>query len=83
MQNTEWEIDCYGCTEEQLKTAMRGNLLDPFDLVNLAASITSDAQEVLARGQTETARQYMNRAKYFMFEATTILRQMETKNASN
>jgi len=34
----------------------------------LAMSILSDAQECISRGKDETARQYINRAKYVMRE---------------
>jgi len=32
----------------------------------LAMSILSDAQECIARGKDETARQYINKAKYVL-----------------
>ena len=38
------------------------------EIASLIQSILSDAQEELIRGNSETARQYMNQAKYFASE---------------
>jgi cob(I)alamin adenosyltransferase len=34
----------------------------------IVAGLMSDAQELMALGDTETARQYLNRAKSILFE---------------
>lgn len=47
----------------------------PYDKVLYAAAILSDAQAVLElMNDKETARQFINKAKHFMFEATSELR---------
>jgi len=61
------EIVMYGCTradlddmiEEDLMPMMGGHYM-------LAMSILSDAQECIAMGLHDRARQYINRAKYVM-----------------
>lgn len=61
------EIVMYGCTradlddmlEEELMPMMGGQYM-------LAMSILSDAQECIAVGMGDRARQYINRAKYVM-----------------
>jgi hypothetical protein len=62
----------YGCTHDDMVCMMN----DPMNFIGghgmLATSILSDAQECIARGMDETARQYINRAKY-------VIRQMETQ----
>ena len=40
----------------------------------VAAGVLSDAQEVLARGNVEAARQAMNRAKYLLGKISEITR---------
>ena len=59
--------EMFGCTEDDLK-AMLNLSLDFNSPLMLAASILSDAQEVLERGDNETARQYMNKSKWVIFE---------------
>lgn len=55
------QIKMYGCTEEQITEGIMGHPL------MYAAGILSDAQEVMARGDTETARKFINKAKFIMF----------------
>lgn len=74
----EQEIEMYGETVEEMRAApLFTRLDDPLDLTMYAMQIMSDAQEALARGQAETARQWINKAKYFICEARTIMRQKE------
>ena len=58
----------YGCTHDDMVCMMN----DPMNFIGghsmLAMSILSDAQECIARGMDETARQYINRAKYVLRE---------------
>ena len=58
----------YGCTHDDMVCMMN----DPMNFIGghsmLAMSILSDAQECIARGMNETARQYINRAKYVILE---------------
>ena len=62
------EKNMYGCTEafiDKMVTESSGRNISMF-----VASILSDAQECLASGNSERARQYMNTAKYILFEYT-------------
>jgi len=56
----------YGCTQDDMLCMMN----DPINFIGghymLAMSILSDAQECIARGKDETARQYINKAKYVL-----------------
>ena len=58
----------YGCTHDDMVCMMN----DPMNFIGghsmLAMSILSDAQECIARGMHETARQYINRAKYVIMD---------------
>lgn len=71
--NTSDDTQMFGCTEQDMYSLIENNsyarLLDKErgDLL-LAMSIISDAQEVLYRGDTECARQYMNRSKFILSE---------------
>jgi hypothetical protein len=60
-EQKNWEIQAYGCRSKALDQVRERQKDDP---TMLAMSILSDAQEELARGDSETARQFMNRAKY-------------------
>lgn len=59
----------YGCTQDDLDD-MIADEMHPLmgGHYMLAMSILSDAQECIACGMDETARQYINRAKYVMRE---------------
>lgn len=61
-------IIMYGCTQDDMVSMMN----DPMNFIGghymLAMSILSDAQECIERGMDETARQYINRAKYVLRE---------------
>ena len=61
--------DMYGCSREELLEVCK-DAQQPYmgGLTMLAMSILSDAQECIARGMDETARQYINRAKYVLRE---------------
>jgi hypothetical protein len=52
----------FGCTAEELETLV--NAQRP--RLEIALSVLSDAQELIQRGQTEDARQAINRAKYMI-----------------
>jgi hypothetical protein len=65
----EREEKMFGCREAELKEAVEKSLT--FQLSGpamVAASMMSDAQEELARGMNEEARQTLNRAKFVLFE---------------
>ena len=61
-------LSMYGCTQDDMVCMMN----DPMNFIGghymLAMSILSDAQECIERGMDETARQYINRAKYVLRE---------------
>jgi hypothetical protein len=64
-----FEIKCYGVTvaalhEERKEVFARKCYTTETDTM----SILSDAQELMARGQTEFARQLINKAKFFLTE---------------
>ena len=67
-EKKQWEYQAYGCTAVALNSAIE----EKGDALMLAAGILSDAQEVISgefgEPDTETARQYMNRAKYIIFK---------------
>lgn len=68
----ETAIKMFGCSMEELEhmeehniyTSMHG---EEVGSVWLACSILSDAQEVMAGGNTECARQFINKAKHLLF----------------
>ena len=68
MLDADKHIKMYGCTHDDMVCMMN----DPINFIGghsmLAMSILSDAQECIARGMDETARQYINRAKYVIMD---------------
>lgn len=60
--NRENELLIFGCTTEDLLDSKPSYI----SLQMYATCILSDAQEELAIGHTETARQFINRAKYIL-----------------
>jgi hypothetical protein len=68
LEKSEWDLQAYGCHAIAIDNAIK-NYQDP---LMLAASMLSDAQEVISgeygQPDTETARQFMNRAKYIIFK---------------
>lgn len=70
------ERQMYGCTEADLvkgylSSNTEGDLLE---MQMYAMAILSDVQEELSRGDQETSRKFMNRAKYFMSEVKRGIR---------
>lgn len=65
MLDTEKQMNLYGCLSEELDEMIADELMPlmggPY---MLAMSILSDAQERIAIGHGDIARQYINRAKY-------------------
>lgn len=67
------DTQMFGCTESQVLSMIENNLYakllgkDAGDLM-LAMSILSDAQEVMAMGSVEQARQFINKSKYILSE---------------
>jgi hypothetical protein len=64
-QQQEREREMFGCTIADLAETVRENATDA---LMAAASMLSDGQEQLVRGDAEAARQTMNRAKWILFE---------------
>ena len=66
--NDDTYRDMYGCTHAELVSMMN----DPLNFVGghymLAMSILSDAQHVMEHGDNNTARQFINRAKFVLRE---------------
>ena len=74
---TEFEKNCYGITEQQIREEyMNGFTARACGLEMVAMGILSDAQEMLAMGNAEVARKYMNIAKFILSEM------MEAKEAA-
>ncbi len=63
------QIQMYGCDFQAFKESVEDSLTYKLSGgVMVLAGLLSDAQELMALGDTETARQYLNRAKALMFE---------------
>ena len=61
--NDQRDLEMFGCTKADLVEMLE----DSFGMQEmLAMSILSDAQHVMAHGDTETARQFINKAKWVM-----------------
>ena len=70
-EKKQWELQAYGCTAGQLDMMVKEQAFPGTEMM-FAAGILSDAQEAISgefgQPDTETARQYMNRAKYIIFK---------------
>ena len=65
----------FGCSTEELdQMTERYEYVGEFNM--LAMSILSDSQEEMGRGNAETARQYINKAKYIMGKQHSKLRNL-------
>lgn len=65
-ERTAWFLQAMGCSEEVLRASVNGGGNIGIDPAMLAMSMMSDAQELIARGQAEEARQSLNRAKWVL-----------------
>jgi len=66
---TEFEKNCYGITEAQIREEYMNSITAKFTgLEMVAMGVLSDAQELMALGQTETARKQINIAKFILSE---------------
>lgn len=64
------ELSMYGCDIEAFKAYVKESMT--YKMVGGAmcvAALLSDAQEMLAHGDNESARQTLNRAKALLFDA--------------
>ena len=69
MDTTSTDVKMFGCTQEAMDNMVeasvyRSVLGDTQGLLMLAMGILSDAQHVMACGNTEQARQFINKSKY-------------------
>jgi len=58
------QINAFGCLEADLDLMIEHALFE--DVTMMAISTISDAQELMKMDRTQEARQYMNRAKYYL-----------------
>ena len=66
---TEFEKNCYGMTEAQIREEYMNSITARFSgLEMVAMSVLSDAQELMAMHQTELARKNINIAKFILSE---------------
>ncbi len=66
---TEFEKNCYGMTEEDIRDEYMNSITAKFSgLEMVVMGILSDAQELNAMGQTETVRKQLNVAKFILSE---------------
>jgi hypothetical protein len=66
---TEFESKCYGITEAEIREQYMNSITAKFSgLEMVAMGVLSDAQELMAMGQTETARKQINIAKFILSE---------------
>jgi hypothetical protein len=70
---TEFETNCYGITEQQIREEyMNSFTAKACGLEMVVMGILSDAQEMLAMGNAEVSRKYMNIAKFILCEMIEI-----------
>lgn len=62
------QIAMWGMTLETLEREIKAHLRDVDNPTFYAVCVMSDAQEEMVRGNTETARQFINKAKYALIK---------------
>ena len=75
MLNENWQIQCYGCTEAQLREQIESSITFKVSGAEMiVGSLMSDAQEEISpeygpvtAARLERARQTLNRAKFVLF----------------
>ena len=66
---TDFETKCYGMSEVNIREQYMESITAKFTgLEMVAMGVLSDAQELMAMGQTETARKQINIAKFILSE---------------
>jgi hypothetical protein len=68
---TEFEKQCYGMSVKAIRDLFFNSIT--FKLSGptmVVAGLMSDAQEVMAMGDVESARKFLNIAKFILFETT-------------
>ncbi len=69
MSQTDYKQKMYGCDINQFKESLEESISFQFSGPAMCvASLMSDAQEEMANGMTEAARQTLNRAKWVISE---------------
>lgn len=64
-----WEMQAYGSTKNDILESVKDSITFRFSGPGMVVmSYLSDSQEVMAHGDTERARQYVNIAKMLMVE---------------
>jgi hypothetical protein len=70
---TEFETNCYGITEQQIREQYMQSITARLTgLEMVVMGVLSDAQELLAMGNSEAARKQMNIAKFILCEMIEI-----------
>lgn len=66
---TDFETKCYGMSAAEIRKQYMNGMTARFSgLEMVVMSVLSDAQELLAMGQQESARKQMNIAKFILSE---------------
>lgn len=66
---TDKEMQMYGCDFQAFRESVENSITYKLSGgVMVLAGLLSDAQELMAMGDAETARKYINRAKALMFD---------------
>jgi hypothetical protein len=69
LEMTNFETNCYGMTEQQIRNEYMNSLTAKCSgLEMVVMGVLSDAQELLAMGRAESARKQMNVAKFILSE---------------
>lgn len=71
------EVIMYGCTEEEMTSEAAHNMRDPVLLNGYANCVLSDARDAAMKGKTDLARQWINKAMFFIQESTSLQRAKE------
>lgn len=66
---TEFEKNCYGMTEADIREEYMNSITARFSGMEMVVmSVLSDAQELLAMGRADDSRKQMNVAKFILSE---------------
>ena len=66
---TEFEKNCFGISEDQIRNEYMNSVTAKFSgLEMVAMGVLSDAQELMSMGSTEAARKNINIAKFILSE---------------
>jgi len=67
--NQDFDLQCYGCNSAEFIAQIQGCITYQLSGANMVvAGLMSDAQEEMAMGAVERARQTLNRAKLILGE---------------